>query len=109
MQELLNALGMAASANKLVSGETLFKKITKSKICLVLTVSDMGQSQLKKINDKCKFYEVEIFNGLFDTDELNKAIGKDNVKAIGIEDRNFKKLILSKISKGDVDYGKTNK
>ncbi|AHI52739.1 L7Ae/L30e/S12e/Gadd45 family ribosomal protein [Spiroplasma culicicola] len=108
MQDLLNVLGLASSANKLISGETLFKKIIKNKIKLVLTVKDMGASQLKKINDKCAFYQVPIYNGLIDTIQLNQAIGKNNVKAIGIEDINFVKLILKNISKGDVNYGQTN-
>ncbi len=97
MKSLLNCLGMASSANKLVYGEQLFKKIQQRKIKLVLTTSDMGKSQLKKINDKCSFYDTEIINGLFDSDELNKSVGRKNVKAVGLEDINFIKLIKKNI------------
>ncbi|QBQ07580.1 putative 50S ribosomal protein L7Ae [Spiroplasma gladiatoris] len=102
MKDLLNALGLVANARQIVSGEILFKKIQQQKIKLVLTTSDMGKSQLKKINDKCNYYNIAIFNGLIDSDQLNKAIGRMNIKAIGIENSNFTKLVLSKIGKGDV-------
>ncbi|AOG60289.1 putative 50S ribosomal protein L7Ae [Spiroplasma helicoides] len=102
MKDLLQVLGLVSSAGKIFSGDTLFKKIKTNQVKLVFTVSDMGSSQLKKINDKCTFYKIQIHNGLFDTEELNQAIGKENIKAIGIEDSNFVKLILSKIDRGVV-------
>lgn len=102
INKLLTTLGMVSSAKKLIFGEKLFEKIKKNKIKIVLTVSDMGISQLKKINDNCKFHNVLIYNGLFDTHQLNQAIGKKNIKAVGIEDINFYKLINNKISEGDV-------
>lgn len=96
---------MAAGAGKLVAGEPLFDKIRKNKVKIVFTVSDMGASQFKKINDKCNFYKVPIYNGLFSAKELNQALGRENTKAIGIVDDNFKKLVEKKLSKGDVEYG----
>ncbi|ARU91935.1 putative 50S ribosomal protein L7Ae [Spiroplasma clarkii] len=48
IKNLLGSLGLAMSAGKLVAGATLFDKIKKNKVLLVLTVNDMGPSQLKK-------------------------------------------------------------
>ncbi|QGS51819.1 L7Ae/L30e/S12e/Gadd45 family ribosomal protein [Spiroplasma tabanidicola] len=102
MEDLLKTLGLVSSARQIISGESLFKKIQQQKVRIVLTTSDMGKSQLKKINDKCNFYQIPIYNGLFNSDDLNKAIGKNNIKAIGVESINFAKLLINKISKGDV-------
>ncbi|ATX71277.1 L7Ae/L30e/S12e/Gadd45 family ribosomal protein [Spiroplasma clarkii] len=99
IKNLLGSLGLAMSAGKLVAGATLFDKIKKNKVLLVLTVNDMGPSQLKKINDKCNFYKIPIYQGLVSTDELNQAIGKTNTKAVGVIDPNFKKLIEKNIAK----------
>ncbi|AGR41027.1 L7Ae/L30e/S12e/Gadd45 family ribosomal protein [Spiroplasma taiwanense] len=97
VQKLLNSLGLASSASKLVYGEKLFENIKQKKIGLVLTTSDMGISQLKKINNKCVFYKIKIINNLFNSEQLNQAIGKKNIKSIGISDRNFIKLVLKNI------------
>ncbi|WP_338985531.1 50S ribosomal protein L7 [Spiroplasma endosymbiont of Diplazon laetatorius] len=97
LDKLLGSLGMISSAGKLIYGEKLFDQIKQSKIKIVLTSSDMGPSQLKKINDKANFYNVRIINGLFDSQRLNKAIGRTNVKSVGVSDENFVKLLLKNV------------
>ncbi|WP_339029366.1 50S ribosomal protein L7 [Spiroplasma endosymbiont of Cantharis nigra] len=97
IDKLLGSLGMISSAGKLVYGEKLFDQIKLTKVKIVLTTSDMGKSQLKKINDKAKFYNIKIINNLFDSEQLSKAIGRKNIKSIGINDDNFVKLILKNI------------
>ncbi|QHX36579.1 50S ribosomal protein L7 [Spiroplasma sp. BIUS-1] len=97
LDRLLGSLGMISSAGKLIYGEKLFDQIKQSKIKLVLTTTDMGQSQLKKINDKANFYNIKIINNLFDSTTLNKAIGRSNVKSVGVSDENFVKLLLKNV------------
>ncbi|AGR42032.1 L7Ae/L30e/S12e/Gadd45 family ribosomal protein [Spiroplasma diminutum] len=97
LEKLLGSLGMISSAGKLVYGEKLLEQIRNNKIKIVLTTSDMGKAQLKKINDKSTFYNVRIINNLFDSETLNKAIGRKNVKSIGVSDENFVKLLLKNI------------
>ncbi|AUM62570.1 L7Ae/L30e/S12e/Gadd45 family ribosomal protein [Spiroplasma monobiae] len=97
LEKLLGSLGMISSAGKLVYGEKLFDHIKQNKVKIVLTTSDMGKSQLKKINDKANFYNIRIINNLFDSKTLNKAIGRNNVKSIGVNDDNFVKLILKNV------------
>ncbi|ALD66256.1 L7Ae/L30e/S12e/Gadd45 family ribosomal protein [Spiroplasma cantharicola] len=97
IDKLLGSIGMISSSGKLVYGEKLFDCIKQKKVKLVLTTSDMGKTQLKKINDKTNFYNIRVINNLFDSQQLNKAIGKSNIKSIGINDDNFVKLILKNI------------
>ncbi|AHI53976.1 putative 50S ribosomal protein L7Ae [Spiroplasma sabaudiense Ar-1343] len=84
--KLLQTLGLVQASRSLISGNTLFELVKAGKIKLVLISSDMGESQKKKLTDKCNFYKVNVYHDLMTSQELSHAIGKDNVKAIGIKD-----------------------
>ncbi|ASP28093.1 50S ribosomal protein L7Ae [Spiroplasma corruscae] len=96
-EKLVSSLGIVSSANKLTYGSKLIDKIRENKVSLVIIVTDIGPSQYKKITNKCSFYNVKYYDNLLNGMELSKAIGKDNIKAVGIQDSNFIKLILSNI------------
>ncbi|WP_339021590.1 50S ribosomal protein L7 [Spiroplasma endosymbiont of Atherix ibis] len=97
LDKLLGSLGIISSTGKLVYGSKLFDQIKNQKVKIIFTTSDMGKSQLKKINDKANFYNIKIINNLFDSEKLSKAIGKTNIKSVGVCDENFVKLLLNKI------------
>jgi len=86
---ILQMLGLCQRARKLVSGETfVLEKIKTKQAKIVFLASDAGINTTKRTKDKCEFYQVELIDS-FNTDELSKAIGKNNRKVIAIIDRGF--------------------
>ncbi|HOO43697.1 MAG TPA: ribosomal L7Ae/L30e/S12e/Gadd45 family protein [Bacillota bacterium] len=97
--KVLQYLGLAKRANKIVSGETsVLEYIKKKDVYLVFLASDAMSNTTKRITDKTHFYNVSL-NQSFNTDELNKAIGTSNRKVVGITDKNFTNMILSQLDR----------
>ena len=91
--KVIQSLGLCKRANKLVSGETgVLDRIRKQTVYLVFLASDAKKNTTKRIRDKSSFYKVKLIDS-FTTEELNRAIGTNNRKVIGITDRNFTKMI----------------
>ena len=73
---ILNLIGLAMKAGKVVSGEFSVEKCIKSgKARLVIIASDASENTKKKFEDKCKFYHVPIL--IYSTKEdLGMILGK---------------------------------
>jgi ribosomal protein L7Ae-like RNA K-turn-binding protein len=92
---MIKNLGLAYRAKKITLGaDETIKAISKNKIVLVLLASDASENTIKKITDKCYFYKVELSQS-FNSIELSSALGKNNIKVIGIKDEGFKNIILT--------------
>ncbi len=86
-QKILNLIGLATRARKIISGEEMvLKKIEK--VNIVFLGSDAGPNTTKKITNKCNHYQKKLIN-CFTKAELTKAIGKDNRVVLAIVDRGF--------------------
>lgn len=85
--KVLGTLGLARSAGKLVSGEGILDAIRAHKAKFVIITTDASENTLKRITDKCKFYNVE-YIVKFGQDDLSTAIGQKRV-AIAICDNGF--------------------
>ncbi len=102
MDKILNVLGLVKRARKLVSGEEfVLQKIKSQKAYIVFLANDAGINTTKRITDKSNYYKVKLIT-LFNTDELNKAIGTKNRKAIAITDINFANMINKKLEEKGV-------
>lgn len=89
-QRLLNLLGLAQRAGKIVSGEELVtKEIQLSKAQLVFVACDTGKNTLKKIKDKSTYYQIPCCD-LLSTMELTNALGKPR-KVVAVIDPGFAK------------------
>jgi len=87
-QRVLNFLGLAMRAGKVIAGESLvIEAIRMKKVSLVFLASDSGVSTCKKVTDKAKFYGVKVIE-LFTSDELSQAIGKSR-KVLAVSDKGF--------------------
>lgn len=94
--KILQLLGLTSRARKNATGETLIQKIRQNEVSLVLIANDASDNSLKKISDKCKYYNVPyIIYGTIE--EISKAIGKQNRVAVGILDKGFAKKIKEEI------------
>ena len=94
-QAILQLLGLAARARKIISGEELVvNEVRHGKAKLVLLASDASANTSKKLTDKCTYYNVElhVFGDRYD---LGHATGKEARVALAITDSGFAKKISS--------------
>ena len=94
-QAVLQLLGLAARARKVISGEDLVvNEVRHGKAKLVLLASDASANTSKKLTDKCTYYNVElhVFGDRYD---LGHATGKEARVALAITDSGFAKKISS--------------
>lgn len=101
-EKLLNLLGLAMRAGKLVTGEEgVLKEIRGQKAKLVLIASDAGSSTTKRIQDKSKYYEINYFAG-FSQATLSHAIGRSRT-IIAVMDAGFAKKMQELIQSKQVN------
>lgn len=62
MNNFLSLLGLASRARKIVTGETLIKKIRTNAIYLVIIASDASDNTKKKFIDKCTSYNLSLIH-----------------------------------------------
>lgn len=89
-QAILNLLGIAQRAGKLVTGEDLaVKAIQKQTAKFVFVASDASQNTKKKIKDKSLYYQV-LVDDSFEQALLSNAIGRKR-SIIVVADEGFAK------------------
>lgn len=93
MDKTLNTLGIAARAKKLIYGSEMLK--TFDKVKLLIIANDISIKSKERFMKKCHFYNVPVIED-YDSETISRALGKRNVKAVGLTDEGFKKTILTK-------------
>ncbi|WP_281165031.1 ribosomal L7Ae/L30e/S12e/Gadd45 family protein [Liquorilactobacillus sicerae] len=92
-QQVLQLLGIARRADKIVSGEAqVLKQLPQRKLRLIFLATDVTPTAAKKINDKCQFYQV-IVDRSFKRNELSQAIGMAR-SVVALTDEGFTKKAL---------------
>jgi ribosomal protein L7Ae-like RNA K-turn-binding protein len=92
-QQLLNFIGIANRAGKIVTGETiLLNEIKKHKIKFLIIATDSGKASYKKFTDKANSYEIAVNDNLTKM-EISNAIGRPRT-ILGITDDGFAKRLL---------------
>lgn len=90
LDKLINLLGLAQRAGRLISGEEqVIQAIRKNKVQLVFLARDAGPNLQKKITDKSNYYKIEV-STVLSTLELSSAVGKPR-KVIAVADTGFSK------------------
>ncbi len=88
-QQWMSLLGLANRARKVISGEELVvKEVRQKRAKLVLLSQDASNNTMKKITDKCKFYQVPIIT-VNNRYQLGQAIGKEARVVVAINDAGF--------------------
>ena len=86
--KVLNLLGLARRASKLVTGQELvLSRIRSNKVSIDFVASDSGKNSLKQFTDKCKSYNVFLCKS-FTKEELSSAIGQKR-SVIAVNDIGF--------------------
>lgn len=103
--KVLNYLGLAQKANKIVSGaEAVLDAISNQKVYLVFVANDASSGTFDKISNKCHFYHIPLMNK-FTTEELSQAIGKEGRRLVGVTDHDFIDVMMKEIERGDLYEG----
>ena len=93
-QKILNLLGLAQRAGRLISGEELVvDAIRKQQAKLVFLANDAAGNLSKKVTDKSHTYQVEVVTA-FSTLEVSAAVGKAR-KVLAVTDARFTKKMRS--------------
>ena|SRR5690625_304318 len=88
-QNILQLLGIATRAGKIVTGEDLtVREIQAGKAKLVIVSNDASANTMKKVTDKCNFFNVEkhVFGS---REELGHAMGKESRVVLAVMDAGF--------------------
>ena len=91
MADTLKTLGLAYRAKKVVLGEEILNKIGKVKLMFI--ASDISEKNRERFEKKCYYYGIDHIDD-YSGEELSSALGKNNVKVIGILDEGFKNALL---------------
>lgn len=92
-QMLLNRLGLAQRAGRLISGEdSILKAMRSGKVKLVVLAEDASANTAKRYRDKCSHYGIPLIQ--YGTrEELGASIGRDHRAALAVTDEGFAGLI----------------
>ena len=100
MTDLSGPLGLCIRARSCSFGfENTHNMLRKNKCFLVIVDKNASAKTIKRISDKCNFYNKEVVS--VDLSQIIEKLNlKNNVKIISINNINFKKLIEKRL-KGD--------
>ncbi len=93
MNRVIQLIGLAMRAGKVVSGEELvLREIRSGRARLVVLATDAAKNSEKKITDKCSTYNVPILR--YGTrQELGNAIGKAERVVLAVTESGFARSI----------------
>ena len=91
MADKLNTLGLAYRARKAVLGEEVLNRIDKVKLLFI--ASDISEKNRERYEKKCHYYKIDHIDE-YSGEQLSSALGKNNVKVVGILDKGFKDALL---------------
>ena len=91
MADKLNTLGLAYRARKAVLGEEVLNRIDKVKLLFI--ASDISEKSRERYEKKCHYYKIDHIDE-YSGEQLSLALGKNNVKVVGILDKGFKDALL---------------
>ena len=91
--KMLNLLGLALRAGKLITGEEMtIKSIQKNEAVFVLCATDCSTNTKEKLENKCRYYEVP-FLVHFTSEQISQAIVKSR-SICALTDRGFAKSFM---------------
>ena len=97
MNKSLQLLGLIYRAKKLVLGEDVLNSLKDCKLLII--ASDTSEKNRERYLKKCDYYRLVHIDD-FTSEELSTALGKNNIKLIGVTDEGFAKSLLSKLKEG---------
>jgi len=92
---MTNTIGLALRARKVTVGTDItLTSLRMGKVSLIILATDASNTTKKKVNDKAKTYQATVIEELTSF-EISNALGKDDIKVIGITDKGFSQLLMN--------------
>lgn len=92
---MTNIIGLAFRARKVTIGtELTIEKLRHGELHVIILASDASDNTKKKVHDKAKTYSCDIIEDLT-SENISNALGKHDIKVIGITDRGFSQLLMN--------------
>lgn len=86
-------IGLAMKAGRIISGGSSCEDAVRDKKAkLVLLANDASENTKKRIQDKCRFYQVPLIR-YSEMDSLGRIIGKSSRSTLAVTDEGFAKEI----------------
>lgn len=93
---VLGMVGLAVRAGKVRFGVFMTEKaIDEGSACLVIAAEDIGASNRRRIENRCKDCDVELMF-YSDKQSLSRAAGKKDMPVLAVCDEGFAKAIVNK-------------
>ena len=86
MNKITNLCQLAFRAGKLSIGDSLIPSIQSNKAKIVLYATSCGNNRKKKLNDKCKFYNIPCYEL---SDDVFLNISNRSIQSLAILDKGF--------------------
>jgi len=100
-EKLLNLLGLAFKARRIVTGEeNVIKLLQSQKAKIVFVASDASLRTIDNFKRKCFFYNVPV-NFDYTSQQLTKALGKTLVKIMAVIDQGFYESLQKLLERGE--------
>ena len=97
----MGLIGLSMRAGKIVFGtEAVTEAIERRKIKLVIVAEDAADRTIEKFERISEEYNIKCIK-FGESENLSKAIGKENKVVIGIKDKNIAEQIVKRIYGGD--------
>lgn len=97
-KKILNLLGLATKAGRVVSGEFMTEKSIKDgRAHLVIVSSDASDNTRKMFLNMCTYYKVPIYV-FSNKEELGHAMGKETRASLAVVDAGFSKALVKQIT-----------
>ena len=94
---VLNLIGLAQKAGKVVSGEFMTEKAVKTgEAALVILAEDASENTQKKFRNMCEFYQVPLRIHAENV-YLGHAMGKELRASLAVVDNGFAQAIMKKM------------
>ena len=97
--KFMNLLGLCMRAGRIVTGEdACIKAIRAQQAQLAILDGSASDNARKALSDACNYRSVPLLET--DPDQLGRAIGKNNRKAVVVTDAGFAKALLKAAENG---------
>jgi len=91
----INTIQIIIKAHKYSFGDTMLNDIRNNKAHLVVISSDAGKSSIKKVIDKCNFYNVKYIT-LLDKAQMFELFKKE-ISSFAVIDENLAKKLINNL------------
>lgn len=91
--KVLNMLGLASKARKIIAGsDAVMRDIRAKRVKIVFIANDSSVKTIENFSKKCYFYKIPLCKK-YNSEEISTSIGKYN-HVIAINDANFSGILL---------------